>query len=297
MRRRRVILIGSLALLVTLAGLAWHTANAVALGALTYIDHPALPLPELPSDVRQRVEINNRGATVRAWVLDPPPSVQLRGTIVILHGIRASKLHSLAAARRHVARGYRVVIWDSRGHGESTGRFLTYGVHEAEDLRLLLDRLTQLDWLARPLYLVGTSYGAATAIEYAARDPRVDKVVAITPFASLREVAPAYLHWMLGGAAQLIPAAWVDARIDEAGKIADFDPDHACPRCMAPTVRARVLIIASRDDERIPYAQVQGLVAAFQGRAQLMTVDSVGHVAVGAHHGVAEAVAHFLDAP
>ena len=283
------------------AWLVWQRIDAIAVGMLIHTGQGERPQLSPPQDVRQTLDVVSPDATLRAWVLDPPASVPaskpIRGTIVILHGIRDSKLSSLAAARGHVQRGYRAVIYDARGHGESTGRYLTYGVREAEELRLLVDRLTEVELLAPPLFVVGTSYGAATALQYGAIDERVRKLVAVAPFASLREVVPAYLRWMLGVSAGFIPSRWVDARIDEAGRIAGFDPDQACPRCAAAHIRAPVLLVASRDDERIPIAQVSGIRAALPPGTGFMVVKGVGHVAVGRAPEVAEAIAAFLDGP
>jgi pimeloyl-ACP methyl ester carboxylesterase len=219
----------------------------------------------------------------------------VRGTILVLHGIRDSKLSSLASARGHVRRGYRVVILDSRGHGESTGPYLTYGVKEATDLHALVDHLESKGQLTRPLIVIGTSYGAATALQYAAGDARVAKVVAISAFASMRELIPAYLHWALGSFARVIPASSVQAAIRSAGNLAGFDPNRACARCVAARVRAAVLLIASRADERTPYQQSERLRDALGPRAVLRLIDHAQHVDVGRAPGVPETIASWLD--
>ena len=293
-RRRTRIIAALVMVVVALSAYAAVRADAIAVGMM--IAPPQRlrePLPR-PSDVREVLAVERAGAELRAWVFDPTQTP--RGTVVILHGIRDSKIGSLLSARTHAQRGYRAVIADSRGHGESTGKYLTYGVEEARDVRSIVDRLAQLGSLAEPLCVIGSSYGASTAVQYAAIDPRVGKLVAISPFASLREVVPAYLRWMLGGLAALVPQRWVNARIDEAGRIASFDPDRACPRCAAPQVRAPTLIIASRADERIPYQQSVAVREAIGARTKLMLVDGARHVVVGGADGVQDAIAHWIDA-
>jgi pimeloyl-ACP methyl ester carboxylesterase len=190
-----------------------------------------------------------------------------------------------------------VLAVDSRGHGESTGAYLTYGVEEARDLRALLDELARRQLLARPLAVVGSSYGGATALQFAALDPRVDRVVAMASFASLREVVPEYLGWILGPAAGVVPSALVDELIDGACARAGFDADDACPRCVAPRIRASVLLVHSRDDARIPWQHSAAIAGALRARHELMLVDGAGHVHVGEAAGVPEAVERWLDAP
>src|SRR5262245_9781820 len=83
------------------AGFVWQRMDAIAVGMLIGIAQVERPRLAPPSDVRQSVDVTSDGATLRAWVLDPPKPAAVRGTIVILHGIRDSKLSSLAAARSH----------------------------------------------------------------------------------------------------------------------------------------------------------------------------------------------------
>src|SRR5262245_5584397 len=67
-----------------------------------------------PADVREVLEVERAGARIRAWRFDPAGAP--RGTVLLLHGIRDSKLRLVKAARAHVQRGYRAIAWDSRGH-------------------------------------------------------------------------------------------------------------------------------------------------------------------------------------
>ena len=275
---------------------AWSTRYALADGMMVLAPFPNGRPATSPHDVAAAVEITRAGATIRSWVFEPTTVAPARSTILLLHGIGDSKLNLIDAARSHAARGHRVVTVDSRGHGESSGRFRTYGVEEARDLHALVDELARRGLLARRLSVVGTSYGAATALQFAAIDPRVERVVALASFASLREVVPAYLVWILGSPARLIPHALVDDLVDHAARDAGFSPDAACPRCTAPRIRASVLLIHSRDDERIPWRQSVEIRAALGPRAQLMLVDGVDHVHVGNAPGVAQATERWLDA-
>src|SRR5262245_4065073 len=97
---------------------AWWTRGSWAAGMIVMAPHPAGVPAQLPADVHASVEVTRAGARVRAWVFDPGSTP--RGTVLMLHGIRDSKLQLVAGARRHAARGYRAVAVDSRGHGESS---------------------------------------------------------------------------------------------------------------------------------------------------------------------------------
>lgn len=289
----RTALAASVVLVLLLAA-AWTTHRAWAPGMIVTAPYPEGMPAQLPEDVHQKVEVARTGARVRAWVFDPvgPP----RGTVLMLHGIHDSKLRLVAGARHHAARGYRAVAVDSRGHGESSGAYLTYGVEESRDLVAMVDELERRKLLARPLAVVGSSYGAATALQHAALDARVDKVVALAPFASLRQVVGAYIDWLLGPPARWIPVPVVDELVDDCARQAGFDPDRACPRCVAPQIRAAVLLIHSRDDERIPWQHSVEIRNALTSRKKLLLVDGVNHAQVGRGARVGQTIQEWLDA-
>jgi hypothetical protein len=76
------------------------------------------------------------------------------------------------------------VAYDSRAHGESSGAACTYGFYEKQDLRRVVDTID-----SGPVVLMGTSLGAAVALQEAAEDARVSAVVAAETFSDLRTVA------------------------------------------------------------------------------------------------------------
>lgn len=283
---------------------AWALLGALVLGgvvvasrfeewavhAIVDASAPEYSLARVP-DGAYAVEVERDDVQIRAWVIDPerPP----RATVLILHGIHDSKASQLPTARRLAARGYRSIAVDLRGHGESTGRFLTYGVEDAPDLSALIDQLETEHLVAGPLGVLGTSYGAATAIQLGGRDARVRTVVAISPFASLREVVPEYAQLMLGPIASMLPDAYVASVIDEAGRRARFDPDAACPRCVASSINGPLFLIHGREDRRIPWSHSQRIRDA-AGRVELWVVEGAGHGVAGAA-GVSEAVDAWLD--
>jgi len=287
-----------LALGALAGGFGWLNRAAWATGMLVLAPFPDGRTETPPAGVHETLEIARPGARIRSWLFEPDPdAARVRGTLLLLHGIRDRKLNLVGRARDHAARGHRVIAVDSRGHGESSGKYLTYGVEEARDLRALVDELERRKQLVRPLAVVGSSYGAATALQLAALDARVERVVAMASFASLREVVPAYLEWILGPLGRAIPRSLVDELVDGATARAGFDPDAACPRCVAPRIRAAVLLVHSRDDERIPWQHSVAIDRALRARHELMLVDGAGHVHVGEAPGVAAATERWLDAP
>ena len=97
--------------------------------------------------------------------------------VVLLHGLSATRRNVVQGSRALVKRGYRLISYDARGHGESQpGPSYEYS-DLVGDLEALLGEL-ELDSAA----LVGSSMGAATAMAFTLEHPdRVPALVQITP--------------------------------------------------------------------------------------------------------------------
>jgi pimeloyl-ACP methyl ester carboxylesterase len=213
--------------------------------------------------------------------------------VFLLHGIRSHK-ESLVEVAEHLARGgYRAVLVDSRGQGRSTGEWLTYGVQESRDLSQLLDALHVPG--SMPVGVMGASYGAATAIEWAGREPRIGAAVALAPFASLRDVAPGYVRRALPGIGRVLPMALVQATVNAAGRMARFDPDEASPVRVIAARDVPVLIFHGTADDHIPAMQSRFLATTAPEHTSLVLLEGQGHNGIAGDSRLWPAVLDFLD--
>ena len=123
-----------------------------------------------------------------------------RGTVVLLHGYGLAQFSMAPWALRLAQEGWRCVLVDLRGHGKSTGKQIYYGLQEVHDLSQLLDELAQDGRLQAPVAAFGESYGAVMALRWKPVEPRVQKVVAITPYAGLSNTVlnlrHEYANWL-----------------------------------------------------------------------------------------------------
>jgi len=100
--------------------------------------------------------------------------------IVLLHGLTATRRYVVMGSRLLERRGYRLVGYDARGHGESSAA-PEPAAYEYSDLVNDLERVLDELGLER-VVLAGSSMGAAAAAAFALRAPeRVVALVQSTP--------------------------------------------------------------------------------------------------------------------
>lgn len=189
-----------------------------------------------------------------------------RGTIVYLHGAADNRGSSTSIAEHLVPRGFDVIAYDSRAHGESEGDACTYGYYEKMDLSRVLDAISGQG----PILLLGTSLGAAVALQTAAEDHRVAVVVAVATFSDLRTVA-----------SERAPFFASKGNIDSALAIAEglgkFKVDDVSPVLAAARIGIPVLVIHGEDDKETPPAHSVRVYGALHGPKQLLLVPGAGH--------------------
>jgi alpha-beta hydrolase superfamily lysophospholipase len=281
----------AMAMMLALAAVAVPLFEGI--GAHSIVDapnqHRALPR-QAPDE--QRIAVGPPAAVLSIAVVEPEGSP--RGIIFLLHGIRSHKESVSSWAQKLSRAGYRAVLVDSRGHGASTGEWLTYGVQEARDLSQLLDQLHVPPEL--PVGVMGCSYGAATAIEWAGREPRVAAAVALAPFSSLRDIVPLYTRRLVPLVGAILPTALIEATIDHAGTLAHFDPDAASPRDAIGLRNEPLLIFHGTADRHIPLAQSQALQARAPQHTRLVLLDGQDHNHIAGDRRLWPAVTDFFQA-
>lgn len=132
---------------------------------------------------QERVAVGPPAASLSIWIVEPAASPV--GTLLVLHGIRDSKRSMLGLGQFLARHGHRAILVDLRGHGRSSGDWLTYGVVESQDLSQVLDHLAVRSLLTGIVGAIGCSYGGAVALQLAARDERIQTVAAIATFTHL----------------------------------------------------------------------------------------------------------------
>ncbi|MFI4913230.1 MAG: alpha/beta hydrolase [Sedimentisphaeraceae bacterium JB056] len=178
---------------------------------------------------------------------------QIRGTVILVHGLWMDKtLYAFSWGQILSVYGYRVILVDLRGHGRSTGDYITFGSKESDDIVSLIDSLEKSCLLEGQLILFGESLGAAVAIETAAIDDRVTGVIAISPFVTIRDAAPHFSKQRFSFLNMMLGQDGIDRVIDEAGDIGGFSPDANTPLDAVEELEIPVLFIHGSEDKHVP---------------------------------------------
>ena len=194
-----------------------------------------------------------------------PASGVRRGTVVYLHGIADNRGSGLSAALRLSARGYDVVAYDSRAHGESGGEICTYGFYEKRDLQRVIDVLER-----GPVVVMGSSLGAAVALQAAAEDARISAVIAAESFSDLRTVASERAPWFF-------TAKTISHALALAEQQGSFQVDAVSPKDSARRISVPVMLIHGALDHETPPDHSQRIFDSLGGRKRLLLVEGAGH--------------------
>ena len=198
-------------------------------------------------------------------------------TVIILHGVKKNRTDVLRGALvlRHA--GFNVLIFDGRAHGDSGGRFVTYGFYERRDVETVLDYLVKEKGIDRNrVGLAGESMGAAIALQVAAHNPDLRAVWADSPFASLRRVAHEFVSKVthLPGAV-VGPVLWTTLQM--ANYRGKFDVKTVEPLVLAGKIKCPVYLVHGSDDQLISTAHSELIFASLAGEKQLWIVQGARH--------------------
>jgi dipeptidyl aminopeptidase/acylaminoacyl peptidase len=223
------------------------------------------------------------GAVLRAWLFAPQNS---NGNYVIaLHGISDSRAGVMGLARLFVENHYAVLAPDSRGHGESGGEVVTYGLREADDVHRWVDWMVASEH-PRNVYGMGESLGAGVLLQSLAREHRFSAVVAECPFANFERVAVDRVAQRIPGAqlvrnALAVPMVWsgfLYARVRYGLDFRGASPETAIDHIATP-----VLLIHGLADTNIYPAHSETLAARNPRMVTLWLVPGARHTtALGA---------------
>jgi predicted MFS family arabinose efflux permease/pimeloyl-ACP methyl ester carboxylesterase len=245
---RRIGVVALAMVLVVCVGLPWLLSFAITKARTRPIERARTDTPAAQGAAFEDVTFKSAdGNQLLGWYL---PSRTKRVTIIMSHGLFRSRYEMLDRGVALWTRGYGILLYDLRRHGQSPAEFSTLGFNERHDV------LGAVDFMRRrapqdKIVLMGVSMGAAATLLAAAEDKDIMAVIADSSFLSFSDTV--YHHLALAriptypfGALLVWFTAW---RMHFAPK--EFDVRDAVRRVKAP-----ILFIGGSEDRRMPVETV-----------------------------------------
>jgi|GEM_PF-757421 len=207
-------------------------------------------------------------------ISDTLPGDASSGAIIFLHGVRRHKEQIYPMAAFFTAAGYDCYAPDLRSHGESEGRFTTYGFKEKLDISRLIDTISAYGKKGESIILWGQSMGAATAMLTMAQDSRVTAGIVESTFSDFREVVGDYFVRDMGFHSKPV----LGYMIWGAGILTGLNASEISPLECSSLITAPVLLVHGTADKKIDISHAHRIYARLKSPgSRFLQVEKARH--------------------
>lgn len=237
-------------------------AESIPVAARWLLDHNA-----------QDVQVTSfDGLTLRGkWV----PAEHPKATIILFHGYHTHYLHDFAGIfSLYRSIGLNLLLVRQRSHGESGGKYITFGVHERRDVISWVEFHNRTHGVDN-VFLGGMSMGASTVLFAAGEDlpPNVRGITADCGFSSPAEILGHVIRKDFHLPSRLVlPLMEVWARTLGGFSLYECNTRKALARSKTP-----ILFIHGTADTFVPCAMSQSGYYACASERQIHLVQGAGH--------------------
>jgi len=208
-------------------------------------------------------------SVVTGWFIHGQPGA---GAVLLVHGVRGSRLDMLERARFLARAGYSILLIDLPGHGESTGDKITFGAREGVGVAAALAFLRR-ELPSERIGVIGTSLGAA-ALVLANPQPPADAVILESMYPTIDEAVRDRLAIRFGFVgAELAPLLLWQMPLQLGVAAEQLRPVDKIAALGSP-----VLIAAGTADEHTTWAETQRIFSAAKNPKELWAVAGAAHV-------------------
>ena len=259
-------LLFALAAILLMIGIAVPFAIGWVLAAPVQIS-----VGKAPSDLgAETVEFeSDSGAIVKGWWC---PTVNSRGVVLLLPGIRANRLSMVDRARFLRRSDYSILLIDFQATGETKGDHITFGWKESRDALAAVDFIHHVDPSAR-IAIIGSSLGGVATL-LATPPLKVDALVLEAVYPTIEIATRNRMENYLGAFGRMLtPLLLGQLQLRLGVSASQLHPiDHIAE------VDCPVLIMSGENDRNTRPADTQKLFERARFAKQLWFVPSAGHV-------------------
>ena len=212
------------------------------------------------------------GVNLHALWIPVPNS---KATVILAHGYRSTMLldFHLAFELFHQL-GLNILVPEQRTHGQSGGRFITFGVKESRDMEKWIDYHNR-ELSCDPVILYGISMGASTMLYLADRTlpGNVKGIIADCGFTSPADILSSVMKAVLHLPA--VPSIWVAGLFSKV--FAEFGLWEKDTRKTLAKAKLPVLMIHGEADGFVPCRMTQQGYDACTGKKDILIVPEAEH--------------------
>lgn len=256
------MLMALIAVVIGLAAGAWLSAGWLvspkqgSVGALP--DDVPIEAFTLPSE---------SGATLSGWHINADSS---QGVVVLVHGIRGSRLTMLRRAKWLHSIGYSAILFDLQSHGESTGKRITLGHLEQHDVTAMIG-FAKMKHPGEKVAVIAVSLGGVAAL--LASPLGIDALVVESVFATVDDAIHNRIAGRMGWFA-VVPE-WM-LRMQFKPRLG-VSPDQLRPIDHIANVDCPIFVLGGASDPHTPAAETEQLYQSASEPKQLWLVPDAEH--------------------
>ncbi|MFC4324085.1 alpha/beta hydrolase [Litchfieldia salsa] len=211
------------------------------------------------------------GYSIQGWFVKATNDKRF---MIISHGVTMNKINSIKYMKLFLSRGWNVVVYDHRSHGESGGKTTSYGFYEKFDLQSVVSWIKNQYGDESVIGIHGESMGAVTTLLYAGMvEDGADFYIVDCPFSDFKD----QLKYLLKKDYNLppfpvLPIANQLLKLREGYRMEDVSPITVIKNIKNP-----VLFIHSAKDDYILPEMTKKLFELKEGPKKLFIAKNGNH--------------------
>lgn len=228
---------------------------------------------DIPFDVAWIPTKNNK--QLHAWRIPAQTEcTDISPTLILVHGWNRNLARMIPYIKELQPRGYNLLVFDARGHGNSDSDEFSSMLHFTEDIEAALEFILHEPCVDREkIGVIGLSIGGAASLLAASRNPQIKSIVTVGAFAHPADIMRSEIEkkklpfFPLG----LMFFKYVEFRLGTTFK-------KVAPENNIANTDAKILLIHGKEDETAEFEHAERLFKAGQNdNVELWALENKGH--------------------
>lgn len=196
-------------------------------------------------------------------------------TILMMHGFRSNPIHDFSCAFKfYYDKGFNLLVPDQRAHGNSGGKYITYGAKERFDAKAWLEFANTLVENCE-LYATGVSMGATTVLMAAELNlpENVKGIIADCGFTSPAEIIKKVMKEDMK--VPLFPLYYTTKAMTKV--VAGFDFEECNAALAVKDCNIPLLFLHGKADSFVPFSMGEEIYNSAGGKKHAVWVEGADH--------------------